>query len=243
MRVLVFQHLDVEHPGIFRDLMRRSGWRWDVVELDRGEAIPEAACTPAGGYDLLLVMGGPMDVWEEQHHPWLVEEKIAIRRWVAELGKPYFGICLGHQLLAAALGGRVGLMAQPEVGIATVSLTEEGRADPLFAGLADEFACVQWHGAEVTALPPGVTVLARNDNCPVQAFRVGLDAYGLQFHVEISRSTAAEWGAVPAYDRALCTVMGDDALPTFSRHLEERLPAFEAMATTMFRNLAAIAQR
>ena len=243
MRVLVFQHLDVEHPGIFRDLMARSGWRWDVVELDRGEAIPDDACGGGGRYDLLLVMGGPMDVWEEQRHPWLVDEKIAIRRWVAELQKPYVGICLGHQLLAAALGGQVGLMARPEVGITTVSLTKGGRADPLFADLAGEFACVQWHGAEVTALPPGATVLAHNDDCPVQAFRVGRSAYGLQYHVEITRSTAAEWGAVPEYDRALCAVMGDDALPDFSRLLEERLPEFEAMATTMFRNLTAIVEK
>ena len=76
-RVLVFQHIAIEHPGIFRDFMAEDGVRWDAVELDAGEAIP--ALDP---YDALIVMGGPMDVFEEDKHPWLVAEKRAIRDWV-----------------------------------------------------------------------------------------------------------------------------------------------------------------
>ena len=103
MRALVFQHIKIEHPGVFRDFLDADGIRWDAVELDEGEAIPSLA-----DYDLLWVMGGPMDTFEEDIHPWLVAEKEAIREAVAVRGLPFIGFCLGHQLLADAMGGEVG---------------------------------------------------------------------------------------------------------------------------------------
>ena len=100
MKLLVFQHIECEHPGIFRGLLDGAGIQWDAVELDVGEKIPAFE-----SYDALWVMGGPMDVWDEDECPWLVPEKAAIRHWVCDLKKPYLGFCLGHQLLADALGG------------------------------------------------------------------------------------------------------------------------------------------
>src|SRR5215470_17285074 len=143
MRFLVFQHIAIEHPGIFRDFMAADGITWDAVELDAGEEIP-----PLDRYDALWVMGGPMDVWEEDGHPWLAAEKRAIRAAV-ERELPFMGICLGHQLLGAAMGGRVAKAAQAEVGVLDVALTEAGRGDPLFQGMAPVFKALQWHGAEV----------------------------------------------------------------------------------------------
>ena len=112
MRLLVFQHLDCEHPGSLRKFLAADGVQWDTVELDAGQPIP-----PLEGYDALWVMGGPMDVWDIEECPWLIPEKQAIRTWVRDLKRPYLGLCLGHQLLADALGGTCGPQRPPEVGV------------------------------------------------------------------------------------------------------------------------------
>ena len=101
MRVLVFQHVDCEHPGSLRQFLADDKIEWDPVYLHRGDKIPSF-----DNYDALWVMGGPMDVWDIEENPWLVDEKAAIRHWVNDLGKPYLGLCLGHQLLALAAGAR-----------------------------------------------------------------------------------------------------------------------------------------
>ncbi|WP_020179527.1 type 1 glutamine amidotransferase [Methylopila sp. M107] len=238
MRALVLQHLDVEHPGAFRALWAERGMRWTAIELDAGEPIP-----PLEAFDFLAVMGGPMDVWEEDEHPWLVAEKAAIRRWVLELEKPYLGICLGHQLLAVACDGEAARMARPEVGLGAVELTEAGAADPLFAGLPKTLETFQWHGVEVTRLPPGGVALAGNPACAVQAMRVGRHAYGVQFHPEIVAETVADWERIPEYMASLEKALGREAATALGGTVIPRLPDFERTARRLDANLAAIAER
>jgi GMP synthase-like glutamine amidotransferase len=225
MRFLVFQHVDVEHPGTLRAFWREAGIVWDAVELDAGEPIP--ALEP---YDALIVMGAPMDVWEEAEHPWLKPEKAAIRRWVQELQRPYLGICFGHQLLADAMGGQVGLAKAPEVGLTTVDLTPAGAADPLFAGFSSPLETFQWHGAEVTRLPEGGVVLASNAMCAVQAMKVGRNAYGLQYHVEIDEDTVEDWEAIPVYAASLEKALGKEGVDQLAIDTTARLPEFAAAA-------------
>jgi GMP synthase-like glutamine amidotransferase len=232
MKILVLQHLPVEHPGIFRDLLRRDGLIWDTVELDRGDRIP-----PLETYAFMLVMGGPQDVWQEDQHPWLAAEKAAIRRFVVDMRRPYLGICLGHQLLAEAIGGRVGLSLSPEVGVMTVEKTASSRRQGILEGLENPFTVLQWHSAEVQALPPGTRILAQSENCRVQAFQYQDHAFGLQFHIEITDRTVPEWAAVPAYAKSLERMLGANALGRLQAGVLAELPSVNANAGIIYQNL------
>lgn len=231
MKLLVFQHIAIEHPGIFRGFLQADGVAWDTVELDEGEAIP-----PLDGYDALWVMGGPMDVWETGEYPWLEAEISAIREAVRVRDMPFLGFCLGHQLLAVALGGEVGRMATPEIGIHEIALTGDGRADPMLAGLPERGVCLQWHGAEVKIPPAGARVLASSPASAIQAMRVGDRAYGFQYHVELTEDTVPEWGAVPAYSAALDAALGPGALDDFQQTALRHLPSFNRDARRMYEN-------
>ena len=231
MKVLVLQHLDVEHPGVFRDFLKEDGATLTTVELDVGETIPDL-----DPFDVMIVMGGPQDVWQEDQFPWLVAEKAAIRRWAVDLGRPFLGLCLGHQLLAEAVGGRVGPGKVPEVGALQVELTDAGLGDPLFAGVPNPVPVLQWHGAEVKALPEGAVSLARSDVCEIQAFRYGTRAYGLQCHVEATRDTVGDWAAIPEYAQALERVLGADAAGRLAADVEALLPAYTEIARTIYKN-------
>jgi GMP synthase-like glutamine amidotransferase len=232
MKILVFQHVAIEHPGSFRDIIKAGGHSMHAVELDEGEPIPDLA-----DYDIMLVMGGPMDVWEEHLHPWLKAEKAAIRAWVSA-GRPYLGMCLGEQLLADAMGGSVTLMtAPPEVGMSEVTITP----DPIFAGIGPLCTCFQWHGAEVVELPPNARLLATSLGCRIQGFAIGNHAYGLQFHMELTETTAAEWGALPEYAQALEKVKGQGAMRDLEAEVNENLPALKSTAAILFSNFLKIA--
>ena len=235
MQILVLQHADVEHPGVFREFWADAGHGWTSVELDAGEPIP-----PLEPFDLLVAMGGPMDVWQEDAHPWLTSEKTAIRRWVEDLERPYLGICLGHQLLAAALGGTVGPMQAPEVGLADVRLTPDGWNDPLLAGFEATVETFQWHGAEILRLPAGARILAANAACAVQAFRCGRLAYGFQYHCEITATTVSDWAGLPEYRASLEQALGVEGAGRLEDVVHARLPAFRGAARRLNDNLMAL---
>ncbi len=237
MNILILQHIAVETPGVFLDFFREDAFRWTTVELDEGEAIPEL-----DPFDLMVVMGGPQDVWQEEEYPWFVPEKAAIRKFVMDMQRPYLGFCLGHQLLADATGGSVGLAKTPEVGVLTVSSTEAGRRDPVLRALPDPMTVLQWHGAEVTGLPANAEVLAQSDVCGIQACRVGKHAYGFQCHVEITDETVRQWAVIPEYASALESTLGQGAVPQLQAEVSRRLPQFNRDARTLYENFKAAIQ-
>lgn len=231
MRLLVFQHIDCEHPGRLRDFLKQDGVVWDAVELDQGEAIPDL-----DSYDALWVMGGPMDVWETDNHPWLTAEKEAIRHWVVDLKKPFLGICLGHQLLADALGGRCAQLTPPEIGILEVELTEAGQTDSIFTGMPNRQKCLQWHGVEVIEPPDGAAILASLPACSVQAMRVGDRAWSMQYHVEVEDDTVDNWAVIPAYRDALEQSLGAGAIDGLRRDATREMAGFVKSAGKLYAN-------
>ncbi|MEQ8651356.1 MAG: type 1 glutamine amidotransferase [Kiloniellales bacterium] len=242
MKLLVFQHVDCEHPGSLRQFLKRDGIQWDAVELDAGEAIPDLAAPDLAAYDALWVMGGPMDVWDVEEHPWLIPEKAAIRTWVRDMQKPFLGLCLGHQLLADALGGTCGPQVPGEIGVMEVELTEDGLADPLFAGLAKRQACLQWHSVRVAQPPEDAVVLASSPACRVQAMRVGAKAWSMQYHVEIEPDTVANWAAIPAYRNALEAAKGAGAVEALDRDASAKSDVFLASAEQLYSNFMRMAK-
>jgi GMP synthase-like glutamine amidotransferase len=223
--------MDAGHPGIFRDLLRRDGIALRTVRLDLGEPIPDLA-----GFTALWAMGGPQDVWQEAEHPWLRSEKAAIREAVLARGMPFLGICLGHQLLAAALGGAVGPAATPEIGLREIALDDGARDQPLLAGLPAGTRFLQWHRAEVQRPPPCARVLASSKDCPVQALAVGECAFGLQGHVEVDAATLEEWLATPAAVADLERALGPDGPARFAAEARAHMAACNRAAQQLYAN-------
>jgi GMP synthase (glutamine-hydrolysing) len=205
MRALVIQHIACEPPGAFSGVMRERGWIVATCEIDEARAMPAL-----DGFDAVVAMGGPMSVNDDATLPWLSEEKRAIGEAVRE-GVPFFGACLGVQLLAASLGAKVYTGDAPEVGILPVELTDEGRVDPIMGSLDGTILTLQWHG-DTFDLPSDAVRLASSDAYPNQAFRYGTCAYGIQFHMEVSAEMAEEWARVPEYAASLEQTVGRGAL-------------------------------
>jgi GMP synthase-like glutamine amidotransferase len=203
--VLVLQHIACEPPGIYEDVLRERDATITRLELDEGEQLPDRS------FDAIVAMGGPMSVNDEDEHPWLRDEKRLIAA-AARSGVPVWGACLGVQLLASALGATVYAGSEPEVGLLPVTLTEDGLADPVLGSLPSEVITLQWHG-DTFDLPDGAVRLAGSSAYPNQAFRFE-NAYGVQFHVEVSSTMAREWMDVPEYADALDRTIGTENMLT-----------------------------
>lgn len=186
MRVLAIVQQHDAGPGVFAEAIGEAGG-----ELDEW-ALSERAQPPADplSYDAVLVLGGAMNVDEEEGHAWLGEEKALLRELLAH-EVPLLGLCLGGQLVAEAAGAEPQRAARPEIGWHQVEVTPEGADDPLLGPLAPSFEAFQWHSYEFP-LPPGAVPIARSEVC-LQGARIGERAWALQFHPEVSRADALHW--------------------------------------------------
>jgi GMP synthase-like glutamine amidotransferase len=227
VRILVLQHIACEPPGVYEDVLRERGAELHRVELDEGEPLPDGG----GGFDAIVAMGGPMSATDDTALPWLTEEKRLIAEAVGA-GTPFWGVCLGVQLLAAALGARVYPGPEPEVGLLPVELTEEALDDPVFASLPRTLLTLQWHG-DTFDLPEGAVRLAGSPAYPNQAFRLGR-AYGVQFHLEVSDEMAREWAEVPEYVASLERTLGAEAAPEFLAAVADRAEEMRAAGRALF---------
>ncbi len=182
-KLVILQHVDVEGPGRIEESLRARHLEWHTVRIDQGDALPAGL----DGISGLVVMGGPMSVYEVEAFPHLREEVHLVEQAVAA-GLPVLGVCLGSQLLAAALGAQVRSSGGKEIGWLPVTTANSAATDPLFAGLPARFEPLHWHG-DVFDLPQGAVRLASSALTENQAFRFGDRAYGLLFHLE---ATAAQ---------------------------------------------------
>ena len=224
--ILVLQHVECEPPAVYEDILRSRHFELERIQLGNGEALPRGTDFAAA-----IVMGGPMSVNDAAAHPWLSDEIDYITEFV-ELGKPLWGVCLGAQLLAAALGEKVWAGAKPEVGMSRVQLTKAAELDEVFGGLPSQFEVFQWHG-DTYGLPPGATNLVTSEWYENQAFRWNR-AFGIQFHVEVTEELAAEWAAIPAYEAALEAIHGAGAAQEVLGDLARNVEGNSAIASTIF---------
>ena len=189
-RIAVLQHEGETGLGAFAGAFSDAGVEYEVLETTTGVALPDAA-----RFDGVLVLGGSRGAHDEA----LLET----RRWIRDSvlrETPFLGVCLGGQLLASALGGKVESGPRPEVGVHDVFLTEAAAHDPLFVGLPPRLEVFGWH-EDGLSLPRGAVPLAGSISYTNQAFRWGASAYGLQFHVEVRPQDLQRWKQVPDYAR------------------------------------------
>jgi GMP synthase-like glutamine amidotransferase len=224
--LLVLQHIACEPPGSYEDELIERGGEVVRVEVDEGEGLPDWRA-----FDGIVAMGGPMGAYEDRRLPWLADERELIAAAVVA-GKPFWGVCLGAQLLAASLGAKVAPGPGPEVGVLDVQLTAEAASDPVFRLAPSSFHALQWH-SDTFELPPGAVRMARSEAYENQAFRYAR-AYAVQFHIEVGSELAAEWGEVPAYAEALEGIMGEGALPRLLNEVHEHEREMTDLARALF---------
>lgn len=192
MRVHWLQHADHEGLGCIERWLLARGFTVRGTRLQRFEALPDAR-----EFDWLIVMGGPMNIYQHEAHPWLVPEKALIRD-ACVMKKKVLGICLGGQLLADVLGGSVEQNPEQEIGWFDVTLSDKARKSRYFGDFPRSFAAFHWHG-DTFRYPPGATALMSSKACPGQAFTWGEDrVVGLQFHLEVELDDARRWLATGA---------------------------------------------
>jgi GMP synthase-like glutamine amidotransferase len=195
MAVLICKNIESEGPGTIEDYLKVTDISYQVVELSRGEKLPDP-----DDFDSLVIMGGPMSVNEDGIYPYIKEEEKLVKSFIARDEK-ILGICLGAQIMAKALGARVYAGPQKEIGWYNIELTGEGLEDPLMRSLAfhpvvkdfwRQFKVFHWHG-ETFDIPSGAVRLASSMLYPNQAFRYGAHAYAFQFHIEVRKEMILEW--------------------------------------------------
>ena len=183
MAILVFQHAPQDNPACLGRVLRDCGHRLRIIELHEGDCLP----TDLDDVDGIVSMGGPMNLDQSDVHPWMADQ-MALLRTAHETSVPVVGVCLGAQLVAAALGGEVGAMPAAENGWHPVQLTAAGTTDPILAGIPWRTSQFHVHGQEVTKLPAEAIGLAGSKLCKHQAFKVGLRTYVFQYHFEWDRA-------------------------------------------------------
>jgi len=186
MSILIIKHVDIEGPGLIEYCLKQEKLPYQILNLTPRVHLPNLE-----EMTHIVLLGGPMNVYEEDRYRFLRDEDLFIKEAI-QRGKAILGICLGAQLIAKALGAKVSKAPAKEIGWYDVSLTEIGSQDPLFSNLPKTFSVFQWH-EDTFEIPKGGKLIATSSPVPHQAFRYGEKVYGLQFHLEVTEEMIGEW--------------------------------------------------
>lgn len=231
MAIIVFQHHEIGRPGRLGATLRDHGLPLDVRLLFAGASVP----ADLDGVEGVVSLGGPQNVGDPPGSaPWMQAEMEFLAA-AHERALPIVGVCLGAQLLAAALGGEVAPMEQPEVGFQTVNLTGSGQTETMLAGVAWSSPQFCHHGREITKTPAGAVVLASSKQCRVQAFRIGMRSYGFQFHLEADQRMIRELSAEAKDDLHRAGYTEDE----IEQQIQAKHPEFARLADRICVNVAA----
>ncbi|HWE61907.1 MAG TPA: gamma-glutamyl-gamma-aminobutyrate hydrolase family protein [Chloroflexota bacterium] len=223
-QIYVLQHVQPETMGTIALGLDAAGHSARTIRIFDGEPVPRNMDGAAG----LIVMGGPMGVYERDRYPFLHEEMRLIERALKQ-EKPVLGVCLGSQLLAATLGADVAPAPQKEIGWYPVRLTEQAPADRLLSDVEPSFTGFHWHGDAFT-LPQGAVPLAGSQLTRYQAYRYGRHAYGFLFHMEVTEQIVTGMVERFADELAGAGVSGEQII----EGIEEYLPRLESIAEMVF---------
>lgn len=178
MRLHYVQHVPFENPGSILLWAKRNDYTVTSTHLYKNDSFPRQQ-----EFDWLVIMGGPMNIYDEDIYPWLADEKIFIRESIAA-DKVVIGLCLGGQLIADVIGGKVTRNPYREIGWHPIRLSREARSSPLFSFFPPEPLVFQWHGDTFSVLPEAARCIAASDACQHQAFIYKQRVFGFQYHLE-----------------------------------------------------------
>jgi len=213
--VLVIQPVQHAPVGRLREWWHSAGLRLDVLSPSDGDAVPPPEA--AGDWDGVVVMGGPMGANDDAEFGWLTDVKRLLARTSSD-GVPTLGVCLGHQLLAVACGGKVARNdAGIQAGLRDVRLGAATRTDPLHGGLGGDPVAVQWNNDVVVEVPVRATVLASTPEGVPQAIRTGPRAWGVQFHPEVDVATVRDWADRDVQDGSMSAAVAGQLIAEIER--------------------------
>jgi GMP synthase (glutamine-hydrolysing) len=227
-RILLLEHEADNPEGYVGKIIEEHQIPMDIIRVDQ-EPLPDPA-----HYSAIIAFGGAQHLYEEEKYPYFGPEKALLRTSV-EQNRPILGICLGAQLLASALGGTVKRHTIPETGFYDIPLTEVGKADPLYQGLAGYQTVFHWH-EDTFELPFGAVLLASNESTTNQAFRYGTCAYGLQYHIELDSVMLDHWLYHCDLQRDIIGRLGVEAYHTFTKELPTRFAIYQAHTRIVLEN-------
>jgi len=228
MRIHVIQHVAFEGPAHIGQWAEENNHLITFTHLYRGDLLPEL-----DSFDRLVVMGGPMNIYEYEQYPWLIKEKSFIRQAI-ESGKTVLGICLGAQLIADVLGGKVVAGDVKEIGWFPVRLTAAATAHPLFKDLPQTFTPLHWHG-DTFILPESCIRLAESDACQNQGFLFTDRVLGLQFHIESTPSSITQ--LLTHCSNELGTAPFIQTAAHIAADLDQKLPQVHQVLTAILERL------